>query len=169
MIRHFCATFCLALVAAVLPLRAANNRPHAGTDSHKTVVWTNDDLARLHDLGLICVVGQINEETPESESLPQPYIRTRDPEWYAEQAARLHDELEYRQAELHEFQQTLHDARSLKETTAGIDLGGEDFATTPHVGIEILQQRVMEEQMRLDKLEDLARRNDIEPGALRGQ
>jgi hypothetical protein len=168
MIRHFCACFSLALVTAVLPLRAAD-KPHAGTDSHKTVVWTNDDLTKLHDLGLICIVGQINEETQKSESLPQPYMETRDPEWYAEQAARLRDELERRKAQLSEYRQALDDARSLKETTGGIDLAGEDFATTPDAGIEILQQHVMEEQVRFDNLEDLARRNDIEPGALRGQ
>ena len=168
MIRHFCVCSSLALVSAVLPLRAAN-RPHAGTDSPSAVVWTNDDLARLHDRGLICIVGQMNEETPKSESLPQPYMKARDPEWYAEQAARLRDELERRRAELHEFQRALDDARSLRETTGGIYLGGEDFATTPDAGIEILQQRVMEEQARLGDLEDLARLNDIEPGALRGQ
>ncbi|HWO34798.1 MAG TPA: hypothetical protein VNO32_38895, partial [Candidatus Acidoferrum sp.] len=94
-------------------MRAAN-RPHAGTDSHSAVVWANDDLARLHDRGLICIVGKINEETPKSESLPQTYVETRDPEWYAEQAARLRDELERRRAELHEFQQVLDDARSLR-------------------------------------------------------
>jgi hypothetical protein len=168
MIRHFCVCFCLALFTAVLPLRAAN-RPHAGTDSHNAVVWTNDDLARLHDPGLICIVGKINEETPKLESLPQPYVKTRDPEWYAEQAARLRDGLERRRAEFHEFQQALDDARSLRETTGGIDLGGEDFATTPDAGIEILQQGVMEERARLDDLEDLARRNNIAPGAMRGQ
>ena len=168
MIRHFSVCSCLALLAAVLPLRAAN-KPHAGTDSHSAVVWTNDDLARLHDLGLICIVGRMNEETSTSESIPQAYVKARDPEWYAEQAARLRDELERRRAELHEFRQVLDDARSLRETTGGIDLGGEDFATTSDAGIEILQQRVMEEQARLGDLEDLARLNDIEPGALRGQ
>jgi len=168
MIRHFCVCSCLGLFTAVLPLRAAN-RPHAGTDRHSAVVWTNDDLARLHDRGLICIVGQMNEETPTSESLPQPYVKARDPEWYAEQAARLRDELERRRDQVREFRQALDDARSLKETTGGIDLGDEDFATTREAGIEILQQRVMEEQARLDDLEDLARRNDIEPGTLRGQ
>jgi hypothetical protein len=31
MIRYLCVCFCLALVSAAVPLRAAN-RPHAGTD-----------------------------------------------------------------------------------------------------------------------------------------
>jgi hypothetical protein len=178
-------TFLLAasvtLSTLAIPLRAAN-KPRGGTDSQNPVVWTNDDLAKLHRPGLISIVGQTEEEQPAStsapapyeetsvpESSPAPYVETPDPEWYAEQAARLHDELEYRQAEFREYRQALEDARSLRETTGGINLVGDDFAITPGDGIEILQQRVNETQAKLDNLEDLARRNDIEPGTLRGQ
>ncbi len=167
MIRHFCICFCLALVSAAIPLRAAN-RPHAGTDSQTVKVWTNDDFERLHDLGLICIVGQINEETPKPASLPKPDMKTRGPEWYAEQAARLRDELERRRAQLDGYRQAIEDARSLKTMTGGINLDGGDIGITPEAGIEILEQCVMEEQARLDDLENLARRNDIEPGTLRG-
>ena len=168
MIRQLCISLCLALVSAAIPLRAAN-RPHAGTDSQTTKVWTNDDLEKLHAAGLISIVGQVDEGTSVSESAPRDYEVTQDPQWYAEQAARLRDELEYRQAQLRDYRQALDDARSLKESTGGINLVGEDFAVTPEAGIEILQQRVNEAQARLDDLEDLARHNDIEPGMLRGQ
>jgi len=165
-------TFSLAISVTLntlaSPSRAAN-RPHAGTDSQNPLVWTNDDLARLHSLGLISIVGQIDEEKSKSASLPFRYARTQDPEWYAEQAARLRDELEHRQAQLREYRQALDDARSLRQSTGGIDLVGDDFATTPEAGIEILQHRVNETQTELDELEDLARRNDIPPGTLRGQ
>ncbi len=167
MIRHFCICFCLALVSAAIPLRAAN-RPHAGTDSQTVKVWTNDDFERLHDLGLICIMGQINEEAPKPASIPKPDMKTLDPEWYAEQAARLRDELERRRAQLDGYRQAIEDARSLKTMTGGINLDGGDIGITPEAGIEILEQRVMEEQARLDDLENLARRNDIEPGTLRG-
>jgi len=168
MIRHLCISVCLALVSAAIPSRAAN-RPHAGTDSQNPVVWTNDDLARLHSLGLISIVGQIDEEKSKSASLPVRYVRTQDPEWYAEQAARLRDELEHRQAQLREYRQGLEDARSLRQTTGGINLDEGDIGITPEAGIEILQRRVNEIQTELDALEDLARRNDIPPGTLRGQ
>jgi hypothetical protein len=168
MIRHFCSCICLALVAAALPLRAAN-RPHGGTESQAIKVWTNDDLEKLHRAGLISIVGQVDDENSVSEAAPQGYEATQNPEWYAEQAARLRDELEYRRAQLREYRQAIDDARSLTESAGGIDLVGEDFAVTPEAGIQVLQQRVMEEQGRLDNLEDLARRNDIEPGTLRGQ
>jgi hypothetical protein len=167
-----CLTFSLAISMALstlaIPLRAAN-RPHAGTDSKNRVVWTNDDLEKLHSLGLICIVGRMNDETPKSASQPQAYVKTQDPEWYAEQAAKLRDELERRQAQLSEYRQALEDARSLKETTNGVNLDEGDVGITPEAGIEILQERVSETKSDLDALEDLARRNDIPPGTLRGQ
>jgi len=168
MIRHFCLCFSLALVIAAIPSRAAN-RPHAGTDRQSKMVWTNDDLDKLHDLGLISIVGRDADEKPISAPVPALYIKTEDPSWYAEQAAKLRDELEYRQAQLRDYRQALDDARNLKESSGGIDLVGEDFAITPEGGIEILQQRLSETQSELDALEDLARRNHIEPGTLRGQ
>jgi hypothetical protein len=168
MIRQLCIGICLALASAAIPSRAAN-RPHAGTDSQNIKVWTNDDLEKLHDVGLISIVGQMDEERSVPESAPKDYEPTQDPEWYADQAARLFHELEDRQVQLREYRQALDDARTLKESTGGIDLVGEDFAITPEAGIEILQQRVSETQSELDALGDLARRNDIPPGTLRGE
>ena len=149
-------------------MRAAN-KPRAGTDSRNPVVWTNDDLEKLHSLGLISIVGRMDEEPLTSASAPAPYVETQDPEWYAEQGARLRDELERRRAQLHEYQKALEDARSLRETAGGINVDEGDIGITPEAGIEFLQQRLNEAQMGLDALEDLARRNDISPGTLRGQ
>jgi len=165
-------TFSLAISMTLgilaIPLRAAN-KPRAGTDSQNPMVWTNDDLERLRALGLISIVGRTDEERPTSESAPAPYVGTQDPEWYAEQAAKLRDELEHRRAQLREYRQALEDARSLRETPGGINLDEGDLAITPQAGIEILQHRVNEAKTELDALEDLARRNDIPPGTLRGQ
>src|SRR6266849_4929441 len=162
-------TLSLAIsMTLAIPLRAAN-KPRAGTDSQNTVVWTNDDLERLHVPGLICIVGRMNEETPKSASAPGPYAKTQDPEWYAEQAAKLRDELGRRRAQLGGYRQAIEDARSLKTMTGGINLDEGDIGITPQAGIEILQQRVSEAKTELDALEDLARRNDIPPGTLRGQ
>jgi hypothetical protein len=168
MMRNLCISVSVALVTSAIPLHAANG-PHAGTDSPTIKVWTNDDLERLHRGGLISVVGQVDEKTPSSESAPQTDKATQNLEWYAQHAAKLRDELERRQAQLREYQDALEDARSLKETAGGINLIGEDFAITPEGDIEILQQRVIDAQARLDDLEDLARHNGIEPGTLRGQ
>ena len=153
------------LSTLAIPLRAAS-KPRAGTDSNNPV-WTNDDLEKLHRLGLISIVGRTNKETPKLASAPAPYVETQDLGWYAGQAAKLRDELERRRAQLSEYQQALEDARSLTETTGGVNLDDGDIGITPEAGIEILQQRVSETQSELDALEDLARRNDILPGILR--
>src|SRR5712692_9448668 len=144
----FSLAISMTVSTLAIPLRAAN-KPRAGMEDQKTV-WTNDDLERLHDLGLICIVGRMNEETPKLASLPQPYVKTQDPEWYAEQAAKLRDELERRRAQLHEYRQALEDARSLRETTGGINLDEGDVGITPEAGIEFLQQRANETQSELD-------------------
>ena len=158
----------LGFVAVAIPLRAAN-RPHVGTDSQNGKVWTNDDLERLHSLGLISIVGQIDQEEPKPATARSEYVKTQDPEWYAEESARLRDELERRRAELDRYRRTIADARSLETATSGIDLNGGDIGITPQAGIENLQQRVSETETQLDGLEDLARRNDMPPGLLRGQ
>jgi hypothetical protein len=166
MARQLSVFVVMVMVLAAMPLRAAG-RPHAGTDS-KNTVWTNDDLDKLHVPGLICIVGQSNEDS-EPASLTQPYVKAQEAEWYAEQAAKLHDELERRRTQLAEYRQALEDAQSLKETTGGVNFAEGDIGITPEAGIEILQQRVSETETDLDALEDLARRNDMPPGILRGQ
>jgi hypothetical protein len=168
MTRYLYAAVTLSLISVTIPVRAAN-RPHAGTDSQNTVVWTNDDLERLHAPGLISIVGRTNEEAPKSASAPAPYVATQDARWYAGQAAKLRDELERRKAQLGGYRQAIEDVRSLKTMTGGINLDDGDLGITPEAGIEILQERVSETQSALDALEDVARRNDIPPGTLRGQ
>jgi hypothetical protein len=168
MIRLLRICLSLAFVTTAIHLRAAN-RPHAGTESQNAHVWTNEDLDKLHDLGLISVVGRLDEETANSPSLSKPYVKTQDPQWYAERAAKLRAELERRRTQLSAYRQAIEDAKSLKKMPGGINLDEGDIGITPEAGIEILQQHVSETQMELDALEDLARRNDIQPGALRGQ
>jgi hypothetical protein len=168
MIRCFQCFFALGLVAIVAPLRAGGPPP-AKTDSHPVKVWTNDDLKKLHDLGLISIVGQPDEEKPKAKDVPRPYVETEDPEWYAAQAAQLNDELEYRKTQLSKYQQAIDDARNLRKTTDSVDLDEGEFANSPEAGVEILKRHVDEVQMKIQELEDLARRNDIPPGVLRGQ
>jgi apolipoprotein N-acyltransferase len=98
-----------------------------------------------------------------------PYLSTKDPEWYAEQAAQLRDEIERRNAQLDGYRQAIRDARTLETSTGGVNLDQGDIAITPETAVDILEQRVKEAQAKFDDLEDLARRNDIAPGTLRGQ
>jgi hypothetical protein len=166
---HFSLATSMTLSSLAIPLRAAN-KPRAGKTEKTTVLWTNEDLEKLRPLAAISIVGQPNQaDDSTTAAMPLPYPETQGPEWYAEQAAKLRDELERRQTQLSKYLQALEDARSLKETTGGINLDEGDVSITPEAGIEILREHVSETQSALDDLEDLARRNDIEPGTLRGQ
>ncbi len=164
----FSLAISMTLTTPAIPLRAAN-KPRAGKTEGAPVVWTNEDLEKLRGLGLISVVGQVPEEATAYAAAPSPYIETRDPEWYAKQAAKLRAELESRQAELQQYRQAIEDARNLKSMTGGINLDAGDVGITPEAGIEILQRRVEQSHTELDVLEDLARRHDVPPGTLRGQ
>src|SRR6185437_6689366 len=130
-------------------------------------VWTNPDLDRLRDQGLISIIGPVEEKSLEPGEEPWPYNETKDPEWYAAQAAALHAELDYRQAELQRFLQGLHGARNNENMTNGVNLSEAVIGITPDSAIQFLERRVQDTQGQLDDLEDLARRNGIEPGVLR--
>jgi hypothetical protein len=166
--RHLAVSLAISMTLATqaIPLRAAN-KPRAGKTEGAPLVWRNEDLAKLRSLGLISVVGQVPEGATAQAAL-SPRVETKDPDWYAEQAAELHADLETREAELQQYRQAIEDARSLKTLTGGINLDEGDIGITPEAGIEILKRRVNETQMALDALEDLARHHGISPGTLRG-
>lgn len=159
-------------------IHAISEETHREIDSTKARVvtvpganltWTNEDLERLGEVpGLVSIVGQAANESVQGTEAPVPQSRTEDPAWYAAQAASLHARLEAEQADLHGFMQALEDTRDLKATTGGVDLAEDDIGITPDATIDILQSRVHETQSELDTLEDLARRNGIPPGVLRG-
>ena len=164
----FSLAISMTLSTLAIPLRAAK-KPRAGKPEKTTVVWTNNDLERLRGKSPISAVGQVQDEVTVGAEARSPYVKTQDPEWYAEQAAELQAQLETRDAELQDYRQAIEDARSIKTMTGGINLDEGDAGITPEAGIENLQRRVQEAQTEIDTLEDLARHNGIPPGVLRGQ
>ena len=92
MFRELCVCICLALIPEAT--RAAN-KPHVAADAQTVKIWTNDDLDRLHHLGLISIVGPIRLAQSASEFVPQPNETTRDPAWYADEASGLRDERQF--------------------------------------------------------------------------
>jgi hypothetical protein len=164
-------TFSLAISVTLgplaIPVRAAN-KPRAGKTEGATVIWTDEDLKQLSRIpGLISLVGQATDEAVQDVGAPAPQLTTKDPAWYAAQAASLNARLETEKAKLRDSTQALDDVRELKSTTGGINLAEDDIGITPEATIDILQNRVRETQSELDALEDLARHNDIPPRILR--
>lgn len=168
MTRHLGIAITLALASAAIPLSAAN-KPRLRADKQTVMVWTNEDLEKLHVRDLISILGRTDEEELPSISVPESYQKSQDPEWYAEQAADLNDELEDRQEQLREYRQAIDDTRSLRDTVGGVNFDGGDNCVSPDSCIQILQQGVNDAQARLAALEDMARHNGIPPGVLRRQ
>jgi hypothetical protein len=147
------------------PARSANKPSSEASDKQK--VWTNDEVEKLRVRGLITVF-KVPEAPPEAPAAPLPYDRTKDPAWYADEAAKLHTELAGAQAELRQYRKTLDDTRDLKRTTGGIALEQDTLGITPEAGIEILESRVRDLATKIDALHDMARHNGFPPGLTRG-
>jgi hypothetical protein len=150
-------------------VRAAT-QPHALRGAEATATWTNDDLAQLHRIpGLISIVGNTSNVAFQSAEASAPQPQESDPAWYAAQARWLNAQLEAEQAQLHDYVQALDDTRAGTATMSGVSLDQQHIGLTPEATIDILKSRIRQTQSELDALQDFARRNDIEPGILRGQ
>src|SRR5215470_442417 len=169
MMRHYVSISFLLLALLADGTLPAATKPQAGRASDSTT-WTSEDLERLKNApDLISVVGQPAIEGQQSVDAPSSQPEIKDPAWYAAQASILNTRLESEQAELRDFEQKLENAQELGTTTPGVNLDEADPGITPEATIESLRDRVRATQSELDSLEDLARRNDMAPGILRGQ
>jgi hypothetical protein len=145
----------------------------AGQSNSVAFVWTNDEIDMLRESNVpISIVGLKMEAAP-AVVVAAPdeigsYDRTKDPAWYAEQAAILQAEMDTRKGELTQQQEASAGAKNLRQTDPGVAMNRGDAGITPEAGINNLEARVHEAQGRLDALADLARQNDIPPSVLRG-
>jgi hypothetical protein len=148
---------------------AAGGAQTAAADAAKaadtTHVWTNADLANLPDPG-ISLIGPEPVTGVEAAPNQEPYDRTKDPYWYADEAARLQAELAQREAALQQYVGAIEDAKNRRNTESGIALDQGNAGITLQSGIENLQSQVREVQEQLAELADLARRNGIVPGVV---
>ncbi len=168
-------------IAAVVAIFIANSsqaaeKPRSAQADQKQPikVWTNQDMDQLRARGLISIVGQEPPATPaQPQAVPSgpvyPVYESRfdDPDWYADVAADLRDELARREAALQDQRKAIALAAD-RITRPGVSLDQPSPWVTPEAGVQILQEQVQEVQDYLDELSDLARQHDIPPGVLRG-
>ena len=168
-------------ISIAVAVRCAAGGAVAGPPETKTVqraarpnmpafVWTNDEIDMLRQSNVtISSFGQlVPPVTADAPAELESYDRTRDPAWYAQQAAILRAEIDERQAELTRQREALSNAKAQRQTDPGVAMGGRNAGITTEAGIENLQARLQEAQVQLDALADLAQRNGIPPGVLRG-
>ena len=132
-------------------------------------VWTNDEIDMLRSGNVpVSIFGQRAPSLAGPERNKLPYDRTKDPAWYAQQAAILRAEIDAGQADLMRQQGALLSAKNERQTDPGVAMDTRSAGITAEAGIENLQARVQEAQDQLDALADLAQHNGIPPGVLRG-
>jgi hypothetical protein len=161
----------LAIAIAAIPAGAAEAAESAQAQQGRRV-WTTDDMDDLRARGLISIVGPAVDAAPAAAAVAPAEAsrynsRMQDPVWYADQAAALQAQLAERMAALLLARQNLVQARSLRQTTGGINLAEANAGITPEEGLLVLEGRVGEVQSQLEELADFARRNYIPPGLLR--
>ena len=161
--------FLFTLLCVAVPARAAQ-----GAAQQTRRVWTTQDVNALSSAGLISIVGpEVEAEAPAApapapESGPVYSSRLQDPAWYAEQAAQLQTEMDATNAALAQARANLEQAESLQGGIGGVNLLQYPLAVTPGDVIANLEAHLRDLQSQMDDLADLARRNDIPPGVLRG-
>jgi hypothetical protein len=143
----------------------AQTAADAAKAANTTHLWTNADLANLPDPG-ISLIGPEPGAGAEAAPSEEPYDRTKDPYWFADEAARLQAELAQRETALQQYVEAIEDARNRRNTESGIALDQGNAGITLQSGIENLQSQVREVQEQLAELADLARRNGIVPGVV---
>lgn len=156
----------LSVCVVAAPSHAANKPRSAKPDTAKTV-WTNDEIEKLRARGLITFF-TVPEAGPAAPAADAPYDETKDPTWYAEQAAKLQTELASARADLAQYLVTLDDAKGLNSLTGGVAIDRDPLGITPEAGIQIRERRVQDVASQIDALEESARRNGFPPGLTRG-
>jgi hypothetical protein len=137
-------------------------------------VWTNDDMDQLRDQGGISVIGKPNAPNaaaprnapaqPAKPAAAPKLPKEKDPEWYKEQLAPLYTALDRINSEIAVAQSAVDgDTRG----DAGVSMGARAPAGTPQEQLVALQKQQQDVQNKIDNLLDMARHNDLEPGALR--
>jgi hypothetical protein len=173
----FALAFGLAMAAPALPALAEQQTqpppaqppaPEKEKPENKKPkkVWTNDGLEGLSGTSGVSVVGGTSAARGAEKPATKPagYAREKDPNWYRAELAPLRAELDRLDKEItqtREFINGGHTAEGkLKVNVFSVPMNPADH-------IAQLEKRKAEVQSKIDALEDLARRNDIPPGAFR--
>lgn len=166
----------LLSITVLLPAPAGPGASLARTvvtmDTAAKKTWTNDDIPFLREIAPITILSPsaptqagVAERAGVAEpSAMEPYVKERDPRWYAEQRQALQAQREADQEQIREIQE-------IRDTGVGITdaipLDKEALGMTPEATVEILQDEIADIESQVEALQDLARVNGIPPAVVR--
>jgi hypothetical protein len=127
-------------------------------------IWTNDELKQLRLEEAKETLGLASTNRLAQAKQDEPYRHERDPHWYVKQLQPLREEL----ATVEQKLRSLSEARrSGKGGTSSVNLDQLEEGVTTGDQLTIFQARRAQLLRRIDDLEEQARHNGIEAGALR--
>jgi hypothetical protein len=160
------------LVPAPARPAPANARALTTMDTTAKRTWTNDDIPFLREIAPITI---LNERPGSQSSTTEtagsaaavatvPYVKERDPRWYADQREILQARIDADQAQINRIQEIRQTGDGI---TDAIPLYKDDPGITPEATVEILQGEVAQYEAQIDALQDVARLNGMPPGVAR--
>jgi hypothetical protein len=151
---------------------ALKTRHSLGLNAAEQKIWTNEDIPLLRQSAPISIIGDSSSSqadvaergSVEATAANQPYVRELDPRWYAEQRQAL-------QAQIDADEEQIRETQAIRQTgdgiTGAIPLDKQAPGLNPEATVEILQNQVAQLEAQIDDLQDLARRNGIDPAVVR--
>jgi hypothetical protein len=158
--------------AILVLLSVLSLHPAARKDSSVQKTWTNDDIDALRanapvsffnspaTLQLVAVPPRANAPV----AVKPPYVKELDADWYATEIGAVQTEIAASSAVVQRIEDIRKSGVGISNV---IPLDREDVGLTPESTIQILQAQSKQLTARVDDLQELARRNDIPPGAIR--
>jgi hypothetical protein len=151
-------------VDASASVPAQQSQAATQTKAKPAKVWTNDDLNTLHDGRGVSVVGK-NAPTGSASSSSKSAPWEKDPAWYRRQLQPLQAEISQLDSQIAKTKAFLSGERV--EDSAAPYRAYYGVPGNPQDQLKKLEAKRESDAEKLNDLLDLARHNNIEPGALR--
>lgn len=156
---------CKIVVIGCFLLAGAAFAQDPGPKKDDKRVWTNDDLQRLAARPLANLpASTASDQSAQTSPVERHYVRAKDPKWYVSQLKPLQTKVEKIDSQLRSLRQARKDGRG---TTGAVALDQDAEGITTDAQIQILEQQRKQLLLQIDDLEDQARRNGLDPGAVR--
>jgi hypothetical protein len=154
------------------PGRSTTFKTSTRLDAAEQKIWTNDDIPLLRQLAPILIIGErlsvqanvAGAPSIEAAAANQPYVKELDLRWYAEQRQALQAQIDADEEQIREVQAIRQSGDGI---TDAIPLDKEVPGLSPEATVDILQKQVAQLEAQIDDLQDLARRNGIDPAVVR--
>ena len=143
------------------PAQSSQGDAPDATQPKPVKVWTNEEVGALHNQNSISVVGQ-KPSTKKVSAASGTNSQEKNPAWYQKQLAPLREDIEKIGPQIARLQAFLNG-----ENVSDTPTMHRQLVPSPSEQLKQLEAKRTADQVKIDDLLDRARKNGVEPGALR--